>query len=84
MSSNSSHAGLKAVAQSNADVVVTRSDSLDSGNCAPGTDEFIEEHFPGKTSVTVKDLIPFIDEWVAVRSLLIWKLRNNGATDETY
>lgn len=81
---SSSHAALKAIAQSNADVVVTRSDSLKSGNCTFGTDEFIKEYFPGKTSVMVKDLIPFIEEWSSVRSLLIWKLRNNGATNEMY
>lgn len=38
------------------DVVVTRRDSIKAGNCEPGTDEFIDEFFPGRASVTIAEI----------------------------
>ena len=39
------------------DVWVTRTDSVDAHNCDVGTDNFIEQHFPGRTRVRVRDLL---------------------------
>ena len=38
------------------EVVVTRQDSLKAGNCEPGTDEFIDEFFPDRTSATIAEI----------------------------
>ena len=37
-------------------VVVTRRDSIKAGNCEPGTDEFIDEFFPERTSATIAEI----------------------------
>jgi len=37
-------------------VVVTRRDSIKAGNCEPGTDEFIDEFFLGRTSATIAEI----------------------------
>ena len=38
------------------DMVITFADSLDAGNCRPGTEAFVAQYFPGKTSTTAKEL----------------------------
>jgi hypothetical protein len=38
-------------------LVVKRSDSLRSGNCQEGTDNWIELHFPGQDEATIKELL---------------------------
>ncbi|WP_165252053.1 hypothetical protein [Paludisphaera soli] len=38
------------------DVVVKRRDSIKAGNCEPGTDEFIDEFFPGRASATIAEI----------------------------
>lgn len=45
--------------RSHADFIVTRQDSIDAGNCSRGTDRFIDEHFPGRTEVTLQELTLF-------------------------
>lgn len=41
------------------DKVVTLQDSLDSGNCQPGTQAFVSRYFPGKTETTAGELKKF-------------------------
>lgn len=41
------------------DLVITIQDSLDSGNCQPGTEAFRDQHFPGKTETTAGELKKF-------------------------
>lgn len=38
------------------EVVVTRRDSIKAGNCEPGTDQFIDEFFPGRASATIAEI----------------------------
>jgi hypothetical protein len=38
------------------DIAVTRRDSIKAGNCEPGTDEFIDLFFPGRTSATIAEI----------------------------
>ena len=38
------------------DMIITFDDSLDAGNCRPGTAAFVAQHFPGKTETTAKEL----------------------------
>lgn len=40
-------------------MVITMEDSYASGNCRPGTQEFVNREFPGKTSVTARELKKF-------------------------
>ena len=39
------------------DVVVERRDSLRAGNCTPGTDNWIERHFPDRSRATVAEIL---------------------------
>ena len=39
------------------EVYVTMRDSLDSGNCRPGTENWVNAHFPGQRKAKVKDLL---------------------------
>lgn len=41
-------------------VVVTRRDSLQAGNCAPGTDEFGARLFPGRDRATIGEIVAAI------------------------
>ncbi len=38
------------------DLIVTIEDSLDAGNCRPGTESFISQYFPGRTQATAGEL----------------------------
>jgi hypothetical protein len=66
---------LKEVAAQYPDVEVTRQDSLDAGNCESGTDDFIETNLQGRTSVKVSDLLPYIDDYNGVQTVLAYKFR---------
>ena len=65
---------LKELAEKYGDVEITRADSLNAGNCESGTDDFIENYFKGKT-ITVSDLIPYIEDYNGVRLVLEFKFR---------
>lgn len=41
------------------DVIVEVKDSLKAGNCEVGTQSFINQYFPGRSTVTLKELRPF-------------------------
>lgn len=49
------------------DLVVTFQNSLDAGNCQPGTEAFIAQYFPGKTSVPAKELKRYADNYNVMR-----------------
>ena len=72
---------LKEVAAQYPDVEITRQDSLDAGNCESGTDDFIEANFKGKT-ITVNDLVPYIEDYNGVQAVLAYKFRPTGSRGE--
>lgn len=45
------------------DLVISVDDSLKAGNCLPGTEAFIKEHFPGKTETIAKKLKEYSDNY---------------------
>lgn len=45
-----------------ADLTVRLTDSLRAGNCAVGTEAWIEKHFPGRTEATIRDIIAVEDQ----------------------
>lgn len=49
------------------DLVVTLEDSLAAGNCRPGTEDFVQEHFPGQSETTAKELKKYADNRNVVR-----------------
>lgn len=49
------------------DFIITIEDSLDAGNCLPGTERFISEYFPGRTSCTVGELKKYSDNYNVMR-----------------
>jgi hypothetical protein len=51
------------------DLVVTQEDSWASGNCHPGTQEFIDRFFPGCTQATAGELKKHADNWNVMRVL---------------
>lgn len=56
-----------------AEVEIVMQDSLDAGNCEPGTRDFARRTFPGRESVTVKELVRFIEN-PRVRAVLEHKI----------
>ncbi len=66
---------LKEVAQNFLDLEITRDESIAAGNCASGTDEFLEEYFQKRTSVKVSALVSYIDHYQGVRTVLEYKFR---------
>jgi hypothetical protein len=60
--------------EAHGDAIVTRADSLKSGNCKGDTDRFIKRYLEGRTEVPLRDLIPFIrrghDYWGEVVSVI--------------
>ena len=68
-------AELKELAEKYGDVEITRADSLNAGNCDSGTDDFIETNLQGRTSVKVSDLLPYIDDYNGVQTVLAYKFR---------
>lgn len=54
----------------NPNEIITINDSLEAGNCEPGTLRFREENFPGKNEVTVAELKDFAEENPNVRRVL--------------
>jgi len=59
--------------EQNADVEISVADSLAAGNCRPGTDDFVQRFFPGRATVTVRELARFAANW-NVRRVLEHKL----------
>lgn len=49
------------------ELVITLEDSYESGNCQPGTKEFRDKYFPGKTEVTAGQLKVYADNWNVMR-----------------
>ena len=49
------------------DLIISIDDSLKAGNCLPGTEAFIKEHFPGKTETTAKELKKYADNYNVMR-----------------
>ena len=74
-------AELTKLAETHGDVEVTRDDSLKSGNCSWGTDEFIETHFKRRKHVTVRDLVRYIED-SGVQSVLAYKFRQLEAGEK--
>ena len=54
------------------DLVITIQDSLDSGNCQPGTETFRDQHFPGKTETTAGELKKFASNNKDVMRVLLY------------
>ena len=52
-----------------ADIELSIEDSLAAGNCRPGTDEFVNRFFPGRTTASVKELARFVSVWGVRRTL---------------
>ena len=75
LSESPSTTELKEVAAQYPDVEVTRQDSLDTGNCESGTDDFLEQFFNGRTSVKVSELAQYIEDYNGVRLVLEFKFR---------
>ena len=65
---------LKALCEKYPDMVVTREDSHNAGNCTFGTAEFVENHFPTRETITVRELAKFI-RVSGVQEVLWYKLR---------
>lgn len=63
----------RALLERHAEVELSVEDSLAAGNCRPGTDDFVARFFPGRTTVTVKELARFAANW-NVRRVLEHKL----------
>ena len=49
------------------DLVVTFDDSLDAGNCRPGTEAFAAQYFPGQTRTTAGELKKYADNYNVMR-----------------
>ena len=81
LSESPSTTELKEVAAQYPDIEVTRQDSLDAGNCESGTDDFIENYFKGKT-ITVSDLVPYIEDSNGIRLVLEYKFRQLEAEEK--
>lgn len=58
------------------DCKITFEDSLESGNCKPGTERFRDEYFPGKDWVYAEDLKPFAEKNCDVRRVLAYVVEN--------
>ena len=52
------------------DLVISIQDSLDAGNCQPGTESFRDQYFPGKTETTAGELKKFASNKDVIRVLL--------------
>lgn len=49
------------------DLVVTFEDSLEAGNCRPGTESFVARFFPGQVQTTAGELKKFSDNYSVMR-----------------
>lgn len=49
------------------DMVVTFDDSLDAGNCRPGTEAFVAQYFPGQTRTTAGELKKYAGNYNVMR-----------------
>lgn len=49
------------------DLIISIDDSLKAGNCLPGTEAFIKEHFPGQTETIAKELKKYADNYNVMR-----------------
>lgn len=57
------------------DMVVTIQDSLDAGNCLPGTESFAREFFPGRTKITAGELKKYSNNPNVMRVFLYLTLK---------
>ena len=51
------------------DFIIKIEDSWDSGNCKPGTQEFVNMYFPGKTEINAGELKKYSSNWNVMRVL---------------
>ncbi len=49
------------------DRLVTVDDSLEAGNCLPGTEAFVQKFFPGRSSVKAEELKKYADNYSVMR-----------------
>lgn len=49
------------------DFIITLDDSFNSGNCVPGTQEFRNKYFKGRTQATAAELKPYAANWNVMR-----------------
>lgn len=49
------------------DMVITFDDSLDAGNCRPGTEAFVAQYFPGQTQTTAGELKKYAHNYNVMR-----------------
>ena len=54
------------------ELVISIQDSLDSGNCRPGTESFRDRYFPGKTETTAGELKKFASNNKDVMRVLVY------------
>ncbi len=75
LSENPTVEELKELAAKHGDLEITRQDSIAAGNCASGTDDFLDTFFKGRTSVKASELVPYIEDYQGVRAVLEFKFR---------
>ncbi len=63
----------RALVEKHGELALAIEDSLAAGNCRPGTDDFVNRFFRGRTSATVKEVSRFVSIW-GVRRVLEHKL----------
>ena len=61
------------------DLVISIQDSLDAGNCQPGTEAFRDQYFPGKTETTAGELKKFASINKDVMRVLLYMYHNKVA-----
>lgn len=61
------------------DLVISIQDSLDAGNCQPGTEAFRNQYFPGKTETTAGELKKFASNNKDVMRVLLYMYHNKVA-----
>ena len=70
------------------DLMVTRDDSFEVGNCTGDTDRFIQKYLQGRTEVPLRDLIPFIksshEVWTHVMDVVVHRLEEENALEKRY
>jgi hypothetical protein len=64
----------KALCQANADARVAFQDSVRSGNCYPGTRDFVKRTFRGRKSITLGELLPYCRTGYRVKNVALYVL----------
>jgi hypothetical protein len=70
------------------DIQFTRQDSRDAGHCQEATDLFIERYLDGRSTVLLRDLMPFIrrghEYWTSLLDVVEYKLALLGILSNEY